>query len=174
VFIGNYSTVVLGPDPTATEITAALDGATASDACSTPTLVSSDGPVISSECDRSQTRTFSAKDGCGNISTISRTVMWVCGNTRTLPGNAKNYKLPPFNVKAYPNPTEHQFTLYVEGESKEKVTVVVYDAIGRQVKKIERGDASGAIKFGEDLKVGMYVVEVRQGDNRKTLKLVKQ
>ena len=83
-------------------------------------------------------------------------------------------ELSPFNVKAYPNPTEHQFTLYLEGASNEKVAIVVYDAIGRQVKKIEKGDASGAIKFGEDLKVGVYVVEVRQGVNRKTLKLVKQ
>ncbi len=80
----------------------------------------------------------------------------------------------PFNVKAFPNPTEHQFTLYLEGASNEKVQIVVYDAIGRQVKKIERGDGSGAIKFGEDLKVGAYIVEVRQGVNRKTLKLVKQ
>jgi hypothetical protein len=80
----------------------------------------------------------------------------------------------PFNVKAYPNPTEHQFTLYLEGASNKKVQIVVYDAVGRQVKKIERGDASGAIKFGEDLKVGAYFVEVRQGVNRKTLKLVKQ
>ena len=86
-------------------------------------------------------------------------------------------EVPPgltFNVKAFPNPTEHQFTLYLEGASDEKVAIVVYDAIGRQVKKIERGDASGAIRFGEDLKVGVYVVEVRQGENRKTLKLVKQ
>ena len=82
--------------------------------------------------------------------------------------------LLPFNVKAYPNPTEHQFTLSLEGASSEKVQIVVYDAIGRQVKKIERGDASGAIKFGDDLKVGAYIVEVRQGVNRKTLKLVKQ
>jgi hypothetical protein len=82
--------------------------------------------------------------------------------------------LVPFNVKAFPNPTEHQFTLYLEGASNEKVQVVVYDAVGRQVKKIERGDASGAIKFGEELKAGVYIVEVRQGVNRKTLKLIKQ
>jgi hypothetical protein len=85
-----------------------------------------------------------------------------------------NREVSAFNVKAFPNPTEHQFTLYLEGASNEKIQVVVYDAIGRQVKKIERGDASGAIKFGEELKTGAYIVEVRQGVNRKTLKLVKQ
>jgi hypothetical protein len=83
-------------------------------------------------------------------------------------------EISPFNVKAFPNPTEHQFTLYLEGGTNEKVQMVVYDAVGRIVKKMERGDASGPIKFGEDLKVGVYIVEVRQGENRKTLKLVKQ
>jgi hypothetical protein len=80
----------------------------------------------------------------------------------------------PFSVKAYPNPTGHQFTLVLEGASNEKVQVLVYDVVGRQVKMIERGDGSTPIRFGEDLKAGAYLVEVRQGDNRKTLKLVKQ
>jgi hypothetical protein len=80
----------------------------------------------------------------------------------------------PFNVKAYPNPTEHQFTLALEGGSNEKVQITVYDAVGRQVKKIERNDNVSVIRFGEDLKVGAYIVEVRQGMNRKTLKLLKQ
>jgi len=79
-----------------------------------------------------------------------------------------------FKVTAHPNPTEHQFTLYLEGGSNEKVQLIVYDAIGRQVKKIEKGDGSGPISFGENLKVGIYIVEVRQGANRKTLKLIKQ
>jgi hypothetical protein len=62
----------------------------------------------------------------------------------------------------------------LENASNEKVLVTVYDAIGRQVKKIERSDSQSPIRFGEDLKIGAYIVEVRQGDNRKTIKLVKQ
>jgi hypothetical protein len=85
-----------------------------------------------------------------------------------------NPEVLPFNIKAYPNPTEHQFTLALEGGSNEKVQITVYDAVGRQVKKIERNDYVSVIRFGEDLKVGAYIVEVRQGMNRKTLKLLKQ
>ena len=83
-------------------------------------------------------------------------------------------ELKPFNVKAYPNPSENQFTLQLDGASNEKIMVVVYDAVGRQVKKIERSDNLSPIKFGEDLKVGTYIVEVRQGVNRRSLKLIKQ
>ena len=79
-----------------------------------------------------------------------------------------------FSVKVFPNPTEHQFTLVLDGASNEKVQIIVYDAVGRQVKMFEKESANIPIRFGADLKVGAYIVEVRQGDNRKTLKLVKQ
>src|SRR6185436_472253 len=53
-----------------------LDGANATDACGTPTVSQSDGPVTSDGCGRSQTRTFTARDACGNTATIGRTVTW--------------------------------------------------------------------------------------------------
>jgi hypothetical protein len=130
---------------------------------------------------------FNISNGTTSPMAILSGCVWVStsGLTSCIPAPVINNSLtrstqmeikPPsqLNVKVYPNPSEHHFTLYLEGANNEKVAIVVYDAIGRQVKKIERGDASGAIKFGEDLKVGVYIVEVRQGDNRKTLKLVKQ
>jgi hypothetical protein len=79
-----------------------------------------------------------------------------------------------FQVKAFPNPTENKFTVSIKSNSNEKVSLVVYDALGRQVKKIEKGDAISPLQFGEDLKVGVYIIEVRQGENRKTIKLLKQ
>ena len=79
-----------------------------------------------------------------------------------------------FQVKAFPNPTEHHFTVSIKSNSNEKVSVVVFDALGRQVKKIEKSDAMSMIQFGEDLKTGIYIIEVRQGGNRKTIKLLKQ
>jgi len=79
-----------------------------------------------------------------------------------------------FNVKVFPNPSEHVFTLFLENATNEKVQIVVYDAIGRQVKMFEKESGNIPIHFGADLKVGVYIVEVRQGENRKTLKLVKQ
>jgi hypothetical protein len=61
----------------------------------------------------------------------------------------------------------------MKGGSNEKITVVVYDALGRMVKHIEQSDGR-LIRFGEELKVGVYVAKIRQGINRKTVKLVKQ
>jgi hypothetical protein len=72
----------LGCNPTAGAIDGALGTATATDACSNPTLSTPvDGPVSSEGCSRSQTRTFKATDACGNTSTASRTISWIADLT---------------------------------------------------------------------------------------------
>ncbi len=79
----------------------------------------------------------------------------------------------PFNVIAYPNPAKYQFTLVVEGGSKEKVGVMVYDVLGRTVKRIESTDGQ-PIQFGEELPTGAYFTIVSQGANQKTVRLIKE
>jgi hypothetical protein len=106
----------------------------------------------------------------GSACTQSSTVNTTNSRTAVMEQPAEN---KPFNVKAYPNPTEHQFSLVVEGGSNEKIAVVVYDVLGRIVKHIEKSDGQ-LIRFGEELKAGAYIADVRQGINRKTIKLVKQ
>ena len=71
----------LGCNPTAGAINGALGTATATDACGNPTVSTSDGPVSSEGCSRSQTRTFRATDACGNTSTASRTISWIADVT---------------------------------------------------------------------------------------------
>ena len=78
-----------------------------------------------------------------------------------------------FSVKVIPNPSNSYFTLDVETGSTEKITVTIYDVLGRTVKRIENND-SQLIRFGEDLKTGSYMAIVRQGLNTTTVKLVKQ
>jgi hypothetical protein len=79
-----------------------------------------------------------------------------------------------FNAKAFPNPSGDEFNIYLEGANNETVSLTVYDALGRQVKKFEKEGGNIPIHFGRDLKGGIYILEVRQGENRRTIKLVKQ
>src|SRR4029079_19043576 len=71
----------LGCNPSANDINLALGSASATDACGPTTVTSSDGSVTSDGCNRSQTRTFTARDGCGNTATTSRTVNWIADLT---------------------------------------------------------------------------------------------
>ena len=78
-----------------------------------------------------------------------------------------------FRAKVIPNPTQNYFTLDVESGSTEKIIVTIYDVLGRKVKHIENSQGQ-LIRFGEELKVGIYMATVRQGINTTTVKLVKQ
>ncbi len=73
--------MTLGCNPSAGDINGSLGTATATDACGVPTVSSTDGSVTSNGCSRSQTRTFTARDACGNTATASRTVTWTADNT---------------------------------------------------------------------------------------------
>src|SRR5204863_2318937 len=72
----------LGCNPTTGAIDGALGTATATDACSNPTVSApSDSPVSSEGCTRTQTRKWTARDACGNTSTASRTISWIADIT---------------------------------------------------------------------------------------------
>src|SRR5215510_5788008 len=77
----NGSATTLGCNPQASDINNALGSATATDACGNTTVTQSDGAVTTSGCSLTQTRTFTAVDGCGNSATASRTVTWTSDNT---------------------------------------------------------------------------------------------
>src|SRR5678815_4457944 len=93
------TTLTLEWNPNEIDIDAALGTATASDACSNPTVTPSDGPVSSEGCSRSQTRTFRVIDACGNTSTVSREVTWKYDKTPPVINNA----LPGICVLSPPN-----------------------------------------------------------------------
>jgi hypothetical protein len=73
-FTGSYTDVTLGCNPT--NIDATLGSATATDACGAVSITQSDGSISSNGCLRTQIRTFTANDACGNTATVSKTVSW--------------------------------------------------------------------------------------------------
>src|SRR5262249_13314507 len=70
------ASTALGCNPSSATINATLDGASATDNCIVQTFNSSDGAVGSTGCARSQTRTWTATDCCGNSAILNRTVTW--------------------------------------------------------------------------------------------------
>ena len=76
------------------------------------------------------------------------------------------------SVKAYPNPTTSEFTLKLEGLSNDKVSVIVTDIMGRKVLSAETSNK--LYTFGNTLKAGIYTVQVVQGDQKQSIKLIKE
>lgn len=76
-------------------------------------------------------------------------------------------------VKVWPVPTETEFTLSTETQSKEEILVRVFDINGRQV-YWSKGPATKQYRFGEMFVSGIYLVEVRQGKQKSVMKIIKQ
>ncbi len=113
-------------------------------------------------------------DFLGNCTANCETPVYTRGTVITEEPVKPKPQADLFEVKVIPNPTEDQFILIVESDNNEKIVVVVYDAMGRIVKQLEKNDGAGQIRFGADLKGGAYLAVVRQGNNSKTLKLLKR
>jgi hypothetical protein len=114
--------------------------------------------------------------GAGNLKVHGGTVCTTSSITNLTIAN-KNMEVIAeptlFNVKAYPNPSEHQFTLTINTNLNEAIVIQVYDAAGRKIQLLNVR-ANETIRFGEKLKAGIYFAQVRQGNKQETVKLIKQ
>ncbi len=75
------------------------------------------------------------------------------------------------SASIYPNPTTNSFKLKVSGSIHEAVMIRVFDGTGRKLLEVRKKGTMA--EFGEQLKAGMYFIEVSQGKKVKTLKGLK-
>ena len=76
-------------------------------------------------------------------------------------------------LQVYPNPTATEFTLQLQGYNNDRITIIVTDIMGRRVYQAE-GNASQQYRFGNKFNAGLYNVEVIRGNDKKTIRLVKE
>lgn len=96
------------------------------------------------------------------------------------PGNrlsANNKDITGLNqkltIRALPNPTATYFTLITQGNINQPISLNVYDISGRLIETKDNIPANHSISIGHSYKPGLYLAEIRQGDQKQTLKLVK-
>ena len=77
-----------------------------------------------------------------------------------------------FEVSLSPNPSSHAFKLTAYTAKTEAIQLRVIDINGKVV-YTAKGSPAQAFTFGEAFANGIYMVEVRQGDEVKTMKAVK-
>ncbi|AWO00825.1 hypothetical protein DLD77_03500 [Chitinophaga alhagiae] len=90
-----------------------------------------------------------------------------------MPGHPYTAAEGKLSIKAYPNPSAYEFTLTVQSESSKTIHVKVMDVAGRLVKQLYTTSGQ-LLRFGQDLKAGIYFVEVHQEGKRTVVKLIKQ
>lgn len=124
---------------------------------------------------RVYTITITSKDAAGNTSTKKTKV--VVPRNAPGPSNREVYT-EAFDsdllvCKIIPNPSTQYFNLQINSGSKEKIAVKLLDISGRLISTMT-GEKNQVIRFGDNLRPGLYMVEVIQGDQRRVYKVVKQ
>lgn len=87
-----------------------------------------------------------------------------------LSGNDESSKT--LEVSLWPNPSSSQFRLVAHGGNGQAVSIRVIDVNGRSVYEV-KGQPEQSFMFGNQLSKGLYMVEVRQGNEMKTVKALK-
>ena len=77
------------------------------------------------------------------------------------------------NLAIYPNPSTHSFTMLFSGNNSKPMSARVMDINGKTV-FATTGNTGRSVKFGENFGAGTYLVEVIQGNEVKTMKVVKE
>jgi uncharacterized protein YjdB len=116
---------------------------------------------------------YTVTPACGIPTTTTKLLMvHACG---TLVNNSTNSANSGKTVKleAYPNPTYGEFTLVLKEFTNDKVLITVTDVWGKKVYQTE-GPGQKQYTFGKNLRQGVYFVQVLQGSNKQSMKLVKE
>ena len=88
-------------------------------------------------------------------------------------GNADAQNNDNLSVTVYPNPSENNFNLLITSYNDAPSTIKVSDITGRLVFTNDNTAANSSITFGHELKEGIYLLTITQGNVTKTLRIVK-
>ncbi|MES2779112.1 MAG: T9SS type A sorting domain-containing protein, partial [Bacteroidota bacterium] len=78
-----------------------------------------------------------------------------------------------FDVNVYPNPSSGAFNVRLFSSSPVPFSVVIYDMNGRLVETLQIDNSSLHSDVGEAYADGMYFLKITQGEQTKTIRLVK-
>jgi hypothetical protein len=76
------------------------------------------------------------------------------------------------DIQVYPNPTQAEFQLQLSSRSSGKIRVRITDLAGKQY-FMAQSKPGATMRFGKDLKAGVYIVEITEGAHKRSIKVVK-
>ena len=84
----------------------------------------------------------------------------------------ENSQSPTLQISIYPNPSGNVFNVKVKAPKEKSIMLRVFDVNGRTA-YTTKGMPGQIFHFGEQLRLGTYLVEVKQGNEVNTIKVVK-
>lgn len=100
------------------------------------------------------------------------TCVLTTGNTIT---RRSENEIAVFDVTAYPNPFSNNFKIDINTSYEDSIEVKVFDMLGRAIEnRVSSITDLDSQEIGEGYTSGVYIVIVKQGDNIKTLRMMKR
>ena len=78
-----------------------------------------------------------------------------------------------FELKAYPNPSRNTFHLIVKSAVDAPIDIVISNILGMPITRMKSMPGQDLI-FGSNLSSGKYILQVLQGNQQKSIKLIKE
>ncbi len=118
------------------------------------------------------------ESGKGRIYTIKITVTDASGNstssvTTVVVPKSQRTCAPNLQIIASPNPSSNYFTVKLNSDANDKVTVSVYNSKGVLLNRIDNISANGTIKLGQNLRPGTYIIQAVQAGAVQAVKVIK-
>jgi len=111
-----------------------------------------------------------------SLSSARETKVKLSGCATTFTSNTNNTTkqsaLKSISVNVHPNPTTSSFNVQVSSTDSRALDISVLDVEGRMIKSFKSAPYQ-TINIGNELKSGVYMVEVLQGNEKKVVRVVK-
>lgn len=121
------------------------------------------------------TISYTVSSTCSGTLTATKTLTVGYCYSRTTSGSANQQELvvdEATKAEVYPNPSSSSFTLALKDQVSDKITIIVTDLHGKKV--YQASSNKNRVDFGKDFAPGIYLVQVIEGNNRQTIKIIKQ
>jgi hypothetical protein len=78
-------------------------------------------------------------------------------------------------VRVYPNPSNNYFSINIQAASStDRISVRLLDMTGKRLELKDGLSGSQTITMGQNLKPGIYIIQVTQGNESKLIKVIRQ
>ena len=113
-------------------------------------------------------------NGCAGTKKVLKLVTTGCVTLPTSKSILQDTKIEmPITISVYPNPTTSAFNMFVKSPlHHQKVTARIFDLNSRLIQTMTF-NSDETVAFGDALRAGVYMVEIREGEEVKVVKVVK-
>lgn len=97
------------------------------------------------------------------------------GSCESIPVSARSAKVQETDlaIKVLGNPSPNSFNIQLRGKSGNNIRLTVYDGMGRVIETRSSLQSNQTVRLGSFYHSGIYLVEIVQGKQKQTLKLLK-